>query len=83
MAVFFIFCLTYLTSPMKTTQQLGEASIDIDKNSFANQFEGTDGEFGSIDYNENFNRDRIDMDVEEELRRRWIGFYYISGLLDF
>ena len=51
---------------MKTTQQLGEASIDIDKNSFANQFEGTDGEFGSIDYNENFNRDRLYMDAEEE-----------------
>ena len=51
---------------MKTTQQLGEASIDIDKNSFANHFEGTDGEFGSIDYNENFNRDRLYMDAEEE-----------------
>ena len=66
MEVLFIFCLTYLPSLMKTTQQLGEASIDIDKNSFANHFEGTDGEFGSIDENENFNRDRLYMDAEEE-----------------
>ena len=66
MEVLFIFCLTYLPNLMKTTQQLGEASIDIDKNSFANQFEGTEGEFGSIDYNENFNRDRLYMDADEE-----------------
>ena len=66
MEVFLIFCLTYFPSPMKTTQQLGEASIDIDKNSFANEFEGTEGEFGSINYNENFNRDRLYMDAEEE-----------------
>ena len=79
MEVLFIFCLTYLPSLMKTTQQLGEASIDIDKNSFANHFEGTDGEFGSIDYNENFNRDRLYMDAEEEhLINRLYSFYLIN-----
>ena len=68
---------------MKTTQQLGEASIDIDKKSFANQFEGTEGEFGSIDYNENFNRDRLYMDAEEEedLINRW-SFIYLSNILN-
>ena len=64
MEVVIIFCLAYLPSPMKTNQNLGGASIDIDKNSFEEQLEGT--EFGSIDSNENFNRDRLYMDAEKE-----------------
>ena len=57
--------------------------LNVEKRSFEEQSDESEDELGSIDYNENFNRDRIEMGVEEELRRRWIGFYYISGLLNF
>ena len=73
-----IFCLVYLPIQMIRSQQL-----NVEERSFEEQSDKSEDELGSIDYNENFNRDRIDMDEEEELRRRWIGFYYISGLLDF
>ena len=74
----FIFCLVYLPIQMIRSQQL-----NVEERPFEEQSDESEDELGSIDYNENFNRDRIDMDEEEELRRRWIGFYYISGLLDF
>ena len=73
-----IFCLVYLPIQMIRSQQL-----KVEERSFEEQSDESEEELGSIDYNENFNRDRIDMDEEEEMRRRWIGFYYISGLLDF
>ena len=47
--------------------------LNVEERSFEEQSDESEDEFGSIDYNENFNRDRIDMDIEEELRRRWIG----------
>ena len=96
-----IFCLVYLPIQMIRSQQLNVeersfeeqsdesedefGSIDYNENFNRDRIDmdESEDELGSIDYNENFNRDRIDMDVEEELRRRWIGFYYISGLLDF
>ena len=63
-----IFCLVYLPIQMIRSQQL-----NVEERSFEEQSDESEDEFGSIDYNENFNSDRIDMDVEEKLRRRWIG----------
>ena len=62
MEVFFIFCLTCLPSPMKTTQKMG-ASIYTDEKLLEKQL--SESELGSIDSNENFNRDRLHMDAEE------------------
>ena len=73
-----IFCLVYLPIQNVISQQL-----NVEERSFEKQSDESEDELSSMDYNENFNRDRIDMDEEEALRRRWIGFYYISGLLDF
>ena len=72
-----IFCLVYLPIQMIRSQQL-----NVEERPFEEQSDESEDELGSIDYNENFNRDRIDMDEEEELRRRWIGLNYISGLLN-
>ena len=44
--------------------------LNVEERTFEGQSDESEDEFG---YNENFNRDRIDVDVEEELRRRWIG----------
>ena len=73
-----IFCLVYLPIQMIRSQQL-----NVEERPFEEQSDESEDELGSIDYNENFNRDRIDMDEEEELRRRWTGLYYISGLSNF
>ena len=64
-----IFCLVYLPIQMIRSQQL-----NVEERSFEEQSDGYEDEFGSMDYNENFNRDRIDMDVEEKLKRRWEGY---------
>ena len=69
MNVSVIFCLVYLPIQKIRSQQL-----NVEERSLEEQSIESEDEFGSVDYNENFNKDRIDMDVEEELRRRWIGF---------
>ena len=73
-----IFCLVYLPIQMIRSQHL-----NVEERSFKEHSGESEDGLGSIDYNENFKRDRIYLDEEEELKRRWIGFYYISGLLDF
>ena len=53
--------------------------LNVEERTFEGQSDESEDEFG---YNENFNRDRIDVDVEEELRRRWIGLVGILVLAE-